>query len=120
MTGKIKPGESGFCSILKSDGWQIASITYSSQYSKEGFTSMKRHLTSDETFILVRGNAMLHTVEDGKLISEDLEKETVYCVYKNTWHYLEISEDALLFVTENSKMLPQESETEDLECLMQK
>ena len=120
MTGNIKPGKEGFSSILKSEGWQIASITYSSQYSKEGFVSMKRHLTSDEVFILIKGTAILHTVEDGKLISEDLEKETVYCVYKNTWHYLEISEDALLFVTENSKMLPEETETEDLECLVQK
>ena len=120
MTGVIKPGETGFNSILKSEGWQIASITYDAQYSKEGFTSMKRHRTSDEVFVLIKGSATLHTVEDGKLVSKNLEKETVYCVYKGTWHYLEISEDALLFVTENSKMLPEETETEELECLVQK
>ena len=119
MTGAVKPGMVGFNSILKSEGWQIASITYDVQYSKEGFTSMKRHLTSDEVFIPVRGTAILHTIEDGKLNSISLEKETVYCVYKGTWHYLEISEDALLFVTENSLMLPEETETEELECLVQ-
>ena len=120
MTEILKPEKDGFNTIFKSDTWQIASIKYSKEYSKENFKSMKRHLTSDEIFVLVKGSATLYTVEEGKLITTEVEKEKVYCVCKNTWHYLVVSKDALLIVTEDSDMKPEDSETEDLECLVQK
>ena len=104
MAGVFDLKGDGFTTVFKSDSWRIACITYADMYSKEGFNHMKRHLTTDEVFVLLRGNAVMHTIEDGKKVSLPLEPEKVYCVYKNTWHYLEISEDALLVVAEDSQM----------------
>ena len=120
MINIFAPNDSGFKTVFKSNGWQIATITYSEQYSKAGFNHMKKHLTTDEVFVLLKGEAVLHTIENNNLTEIKLEKEKIYCVLKNTWHYLEISEDALLCVTENSDLLPQQSEKEDIECLLQK
>ena len=120
MTQNLSLGGKGFNSILKSDLWQIASITYDTQYSPEGFDHMKRHLTSDEAFVLLKGTATLHTYEDNQLVSTPLSVGKVACVGKGTWHYLCVSEDALVAVAENTDLLPKDTERIELECLMQK
>ncbi len=119
MTEVIECGQKGFNSVFKSELWQIATITYDTQYSPEGFDHMKRHMTTDEVFILLNGSAVLHTVEDGKLENINVEKDKIYCVRQGTWHYLEVSSDALLTVVENN-ILPGETERMELECLLQK
>lgn len=119
MTDIIECGLQGFNTVFKSDSWQIATITYSRQYSKEGFCSMKRHLTTDEVFILIKGNAIIHTFENGNFENVNVEKGKIYCVKKNTWHYLEVSTDALIAVVENSELLPEQTERTEIECLLQ-
>ena len=60
MIEVFTPKEKGFKTIFKSEGWQIATIMYYEQYSKDGFNHMKRHLTTDEVFVLAKGTAVLH------------------------------------------------------------
>lgn len=114
MTDIIECNLMGFNSVFKSDSWQIATITYDTQYSKNGFDHMKRHLTTDEVFILIRGEAVLHTVENGKIENTNIEKGKIYCVRKGTWHYLEVSQDALIAVVENNNLLPEQTERMEL------
>ena len=110
MIDVVTHNGAGFSSVFKSDTWQIATVTYAPQYSKEGFTHMKKHLTTDEVFVLVKGNAVIHTYEDGSIKTITLEKEKIYCIEKNTWHYLEISNDAFLIAVENAEVLPEHTE----------
>ena len=114
MTQVIEINLKGFNSVFKSDSWRIATITYAKGYSKEGFNHMNRHLTTDEVFTLINGNAILHTMEDGERININLEKGKIYCVHKGTWHYLEVSEDAMLMVVENKDLLPEQTERMEL------
>ena len=120
MTDIIECGAKGFKSVFSSDTWQIATITYDKIYSPEGFDHMKRHLGTDEVFILINGEAVLHTLEGGVLESTNIEKGKIYCVRKNTWHYLCVSKDALLAVVENKDITPDQTERMELECLLQK
>ena len=120
MTEIIDCEKEGFNSVFKSDFWQVASARYAKSYSKEDFTYMKRHLKTDEVFTLIEGEAVLHTVEDGKAVDIKIEKGKIYCVYKGTWHYLEISRDALLIIVENKDVFPEDTERMELECLLRK
>ena len=120
MTDIAECSRKGFTPVLQSDTWQIATIQYDTQYSKAGFDHMKRHMTTDEVFILMRGEAVLHTVEDGKLESIHVDAGKIYCVRKGTWHYLEVSQDAQLAVAENNNLLPEDTERKELACLLQK
>lgn len=119
MIKAFSPDSSGFCRLFKSDGWQIATITYDKGYSKEGFDHMKKHLTTDEVFVLIKGSAILHTFDNNTLVTTNIEIGKIYCVYKNTWHYLEVSHDALIAVAENSDLLPETTERMELTCLLQ-
>ena len=114
MTQIIECHSKGFNSVFKSDSWQIATITYDEGYSKENFNHMKRHLTTDEVFVLINGKAILHTFEEEKIINTNIEKGKIYCIHKGTWHYLEASKDALLIVVENKDLLPEHTERMEL------
>ena len=120
MTEIIECDREGFNSVFKSESWQIASARYAKTYSKEDFTYMKRHLTTDEVFTLIEGEAVLHTSEDGKAVDTKIEKGKIYCVHKGTWHYLELSRDALLIIVENKDVFPEDTERMELECLLRK
>ena len=51
----------------------------------------------------MKGEATLFTADgDEPLSVTKMQKEKLYVVYKNTWHHLQVSEDALLIVMENS------------------
>ncbi len=65
---------------------------------------MKRHNCSDEVFALVQGRAVLVTGEPLRKQYEyiALQAGVSYCIEAGTWHYLAVSEDAMVFVTENS------------------
>ena len=96
----------GFGLVCKNDFFKCAFITRSEQYAPGRIRTMKRHNESDEVFVLVQGKAMLVTGEpmQGQYEKTVLRSGVSYCVEAGTWHYLAVSEDALVFVTENSRV----------------
>lgn len=106
------PGGVGFQPALRTDRFLCAWITHAAQYAYGKVTAMKRHLTSPEVFLLLRGCATLLTMEpDGtnRCITELVPGKAV-CVEAGTWHYLAVSENALVFVTENNDVSAQNTE----------
>ncbi|MBR2322856.1 MAG: hypothetical protein IKA54_04595 [Clostridia bacterium] len=92
---------SGFDLVHEFEGWKVAFITPAEQYGE--LKTVKRHVETDEVFVLINGTATLFTADDGyPLQKTNLEKEKLYIVKKNTWHHLKVSENALLFVVENA------------------
>ena len=94
-------GGTGFDTLHTFDGWKTAFITSAPQYGQ--LKVWKRHLCTDETFILLKGNATIYTLdENGKTVETPMQAEKLYVVEKATWHHVQVSNDALLFVVENS------------------
>lgn len=96
----------GFDLVYKGDLFKCAIITKSAQYAVGQVLAMKRHNESDEVFVLVQGKAALLTGDpiQKQYVRTELKSGVSYCVEAGTWHYLAISEDALVFVTENSSV----------------
>ena len=96
----------GFELICTNNSFKCAFITRSAQYAPGQIKAMKRHNESDEVFILIQGKAMLVTGEptQKQYMKTALQSGISYCVEAGTWHYLAVSEDALVFVTENSQV----------------
>lgn len=92
---------SGFDALHTFAGWKVAFITCAEQYGE--LKVVKRHLQTDEAFVLVNGEATLFTADgDEPLVETKLQREKLYNVQKGTWHHLQVSKDALLVVVENS------------------
>jgi len=103
----------GFNIIHTFDSWKVAFITYSNQYDE--LNVVKRHTQTDEAFMLIKGEAVLFTADgDDDLITTRLEKEKLYIIKKNTWHHLQVSEDALLVVMENSNTSKENTQSREI------
>ena len=101
---------SGFDTLHTFEGWKVAFITYGEQYGE--LKIVKRHTKTDETFVLTQGKGTLFTADgDEPLQTTELEQGKVYVVKKNTWHHLQVSEDALIIVVENSDTTKENTES---------
>ena len=103
----------GFDVLHCHDTWKIAFISYAEQYAD--LKQLKRHTKTDEAFLLIKGEAVLFSSDDGEKTEKIfLEKEKLYVVKKNTWHHLTLSCDALILVVENSDTSKENTETKVL------
>ena len=96
------PTHSGFETVVMNERFKCAFITHSPYYSFGKVDHMKRHNNTDEIFVLLFGRAVMLTMEDGKILTQELEPGKAYNVEKSTWHYLAVTEDARVFVAEAS------------------
>ena len=107
----------GFCPVVRNPQFLCAIITHSVMYSEGKVTEMKRHNDTDEVFVLLSGNATLLTRDNinEKCQVTKLSLGTVYTVKSGTWHYLAVSADAKVFVTENGSIDPQNTDKLDVD-----
>lgn len=106
----------GFCPVVRNSQFLCAFITRSPIYAPGQVKEMKRHNDTDEVFVLMEGQAVL-------LTRDSLEEEctvtpvtplTAYTVHAGTWHYLAVSEDAKVFVTESGALKRENTDTQDV------
>jgi hypothetical protein len=105
---------SGFAPMFKSDGWLLARSAYSQ--GRNDFASLKtmgRHLTTNESFLLLRGGAVLLTAGKDDLIGAvsavKLEPFTLYVVEKGEWHWIAFDEEGFALITENADPVKEEN-----------
>ena len=104
---------SGFDTLHTFEGWKVAFITHAEQYGE--LKLVKRHIKTDEVFVLVKGKATLFTADgDEPLVVTEMQKEKLYVVKQNTWHHLQVSEDALLIVAENSDTTKENTQSKEI------
>ena len=105
---------SGFDTVHTFEGWKTAFITSAPQYGQ--LQVFKRHLLTDETFVLLRGNATIYTLDtQNELVETPMVADTIYVVEKATWHHVQVQENAALFVVENSNTAKDNTEQMTLE-----
>lgn len=111
-----KPDKSGFDAFLTNDDFKCAFITAHSQYSFGRIKLIKRHNDSDEVYVLLQGKAVVVTTDslDGEYIKTELVSNVAYNIKASTWHYLAVSDDAIIFVAESGKVSPKNTDTEDI------
>lgn len=97
-----KPNAPGFDTVVMNDHFKCAFITHSPYYAFGEVDHMKRHINTDEIFVLLSGRAVLLIMEDGKIQKYAMEQGSAYNVCRSTWHYLAVSGDARVFVAEKS------------------
>ena len=85
-------------------------------YAQGKIAEMKRHNDTDEVFVLLSGKALLFTRDDIKEKCQVTEMSlgTAYTVNAGTWHYLAVTDDAKVFVTENGSIDPNNTDKVDV------
>ena len=113
-----KSEKAGFHLTCTNNDYKCAFITNSPQYAYGKVTILKRHRESDEVFTLIEGRAKLLTGDPDKAeyVARELQKGISYCVTAGIWHYLAVSEDALVFVVENSGVSAENTDAVSVEA----
>lgn len=111
------PTQAGFEAVFQNNGFKCAFITAHPQYAFGKIREMKRHNDSDEVFVLLQGNAVLLTKEDGSANCERtvLRPQCAYNVTSGTLHYLAVTDDAVVFVAESGTMKKENTQTINVE-----
>lgn len=102
----------GFDVLYEDNGRCIAMITAAPSYGEPKI--LKRHMLTEESYILISGEATLYVEEDGALKSYILEARRLYTIPAATWHHLKVSDDALLAVVESSGTIPENTESKPI------
>lgn len=96
----------GYNPYLIDKYWQIAQLNYVEGQGFYDLIKIEKHVLTDEAFILNKGNAVLIAAEiTGDEVTFELEvmsSGVVYNIPKGVWHNIGLSEDAELFIVENS------------------
>lgn len=108
--------DSGFCPVVRNSQFLCAFITPSPMYAPGKIAEMKRHNDTDEVFVLLSGKAVLLTRDN---INEECQVThllpgTTYTVKAGTWHYLALSPDGKIFVTESGSINPSNTDKADV------
>ncbi len=85
----------GFAAVFESGEWKLGLLGYSERFAN--FSEMERHLLTDEAFVLLDGEATLHTESE----SVSMEKLKVYNIPAGVWHHITVSPDGKVLVVEN-------------------
>ncbi|HJH70992.1 MAG TPA: hypothetical protein OIM39_07910 [Bacteroidaceae bacterium] len=96
----------GYNPYLIDNDWQVAQLNFE---KGQGFYDLKKidqHLKTDEAFILKQGVAVLIAADvqnnEVSFEVENMKPGILYNIPKGVWHNIGLSEDAEVFIIENS------------------
>jgi hypothetical protein len=105
MTGRglevYEWNDTGYQPLVFSAGWQVALLNWESIFDLDKLGEVERHNLTDEVFVLIRGSAVMFTVDDQGMQIEDMQPGVLYNVHAGVWHNLTSTRDATWIIIEN-------------------
>lgn len=96
----------GYNPFLIGPKWQVAQLNYEPETNPDDITFVEVHRHTDETFLLMAGQAVLIAAEikEDKITFEviNMEPKAVYNLPKGCWHNIAMSTDAEVSITEDA------------------
>lgn len=110
---------SGFTPLYKGGEWLVASNGYKTGVNDvASVTTMGRHMTTNEVFILLEGNAVLLSAEKsssiGEISGELMVPKRLYTVEKGEWHVIAFAEKSTALIVENSYSAQEDNMISDM------
>ena len=93
--------------------WTLASLNYAPRFDEGNFEKLERHLLSDETFVLLTGEATLVVGEQAERVR--MEPLKYYNVKAGVWHHIFVKTGTRVLVAENSDTSKANTEYREVE-----
>lgn len=98
--------EEGYNPFLVGSKWQVAQLNYQPEYAPRAIKKMDVHHHTDETFLLMAGQAVLIAaeLEQNRMQFEVIRMQTrvLYNIPKGSWHNIALSPGAEVLITEDA------------------
>ena len=113
MTADIEEysGE-GYKRLVSGAKWTVASLNYAARFDEKNIVELERHNLTDETFVLLAGEATLLVGESVERVK--MEPLKFYNIRAGAWHNIVVSPDARVLVAENADTSKDNTEYLDL------
>lgn len=86
--------------IVSGAKWTVAALNYAERFDEKNIVDLERHVLTDESFVLLAGEATLLVGEKAERVK--MEPLKVYNVRAGAWHNIFVSPDARVLVVENA------------------
>jgi len=96
----------GYNPYLIGSKWHVAQLNYQSDLAPDAIKKVDVHHHTDETFLLMAGQAVLIAAEirKGKIVFElsPMKPRVLYNIPRRCWHNIALSEDSEVLITEDA------------------
>lgn len=77
--------QEGYQPLVFFDGWQVALLNWEPVFDLKNLSEIERHRQTDEVFMLVKGKAVLFTINaEGKMNVDDMLPNVIYNVTQDS------------------------------------
>lgn len=90
----------GYKRLVNNAKWTLACLNYADRFDPANITTLERHNATDETFVLLCGEATLLLGASAERIR--MEPLKYYNVRAGVWHHIVVSRDARVLIGENA------------------
>ena len=90
----------GYARVVDGPKWTVAELNYAEKFDADGISYLERHIETDETFVLLAGEATLLIGENVERVP--LEMFKCYNVKAGIWHNIILTPGTRVLVVENS------------------
>lgn len=90
----------GYSRVVNSAKWTVASLNYASRFDERNIVELERHNLTDETFVLLSGEATLFVGEKAERVK--MAPLKFYNVRAGIWHNIAVTPGTRVLVAENA------------------
>ena len=90
----------GYSRVVSGAKWTVAALNYAERFDERNIVDLERHNLTDETFVLLSGEATLLVGEEAKRVN--MEPLKFYNVRAGVWHNIVVTPGSRVLVAENA------------------
>ena len=90
----------GYSRVVSGAKWTVAALNYADRFDERNIVDLERHNLTDETFVLLSGEATLLVGEEVKRVN--MEPLKFYNVRAGVWHNIVVTPGSRVLVAENA------------------
>ena len=90
----------GYSRVVSGAKWTVAALNYADRFDERNIVDLERHNLTDETFVLLSGEATLLVGEEAKRVN--MEPLKFYNVRAGVWHNIVVTPGSRVLVAENA------------------
>ncbi len=106
--------EADFQPVVEYGDWLVALMNWSPRFDLSGWGVLERHTSTDEVFVLQRGQGVLFIEADAGLECVEMTPGVVYNVTAGTWHNVIGTRDVQWLIVESRDDRGEPTEYRDL------
>ncbi len=103
----------GYSRVVNGAKWTVASLNYAERFDERNIVDLERHNLTDETFVLLCGEATLLIGESAERVK--MEPLKFYNVRAGIWHNITVTPGTRVLVAENADTSKDNTDYFDLE-----